>query len=154
MLRGYRRPGLEGAPEVEGKDRGTMTDALRVLLVDDDEDIRIIGEMALKEVGGMKTYLADSGERAIELACRERPDVILLDVMMPKLDGLATFRRLRDRAETAAIPVVFITAKVQRSEVQRYLELGAIGVIGKPFDPMGLPDELRGIVSRSKEQER
>ena len=124
--------------------------ALKVLLVDDDDDIRSIGELALVEVGGMTTVLASSGPLALEVAARELPDVVLLDVMMPGMDGLATFRRLREQPATAAIPVVFVTAKVQRHEVQRYLELGAIGVIGKPFDPMTLPDELRAIMARPR----
>jgi len=131
-----------------------MTEIHKVLLVDDDEDIRIIGEMALREVGGLEVELAGGGQEALEAAARGRPDVVLLDVMMPQMDGPTTFRCLRERPETRAIPVVFVTAKVQRHEVQRYLELGAIGVIHKPFDPMGLADEVRAIVARSKEEER
>ena len=123
---------------------------LKVLLVDDDDDIRSIGELALVRVGGMRTVLASSGAMALEVAAREQPHVVLLDVMMPGMDGLTTFRRLREQPATAAIPVVFVTAKVQRHEVQRYLDLGAIGVIGKPFDPMTLPDELRAIMARSR----
>jgi CheY-like chemotaxis protein len=123
---------------------------LKVLLVDDDDDIRSIGELALVEVGGMSVVLASSGAMALEVAERELPDVVLLDVMMPGMDGLTTFRRLREQPATATIPIVFVTAKVQRHEVQRYLELGAIGVIGKPFDPMTLPDELRAILARSR----
>ena len=126
--------------------------SLRVLLVDDDDDIRSIGELALVEVGGMHTVVASSGPMALEVAARDRPDVVLLDVMMPGMDGPTTLRRLREQPETAAIPVVFVTAKVQRHEVQRYLDLGAIGVIGKPFDPMTLPDELRAIVARFRER--
>ncbi|MCX4246665.1 response regulator [Paraliomyxa miuraensis] len=126
-----------------------MTRALKVLLVDDDEDIRAIGEMALTEVGGMQTVLASSGAAALGLAAREQPDVVLLDVMMPGLDGPTTFRRLRDDPSTAAIPVVFVTAKVQRSEVERYVEMGAAGVIGKPFDPMRLPDDVRAILDKT-----
>ncbi|MCA9705335.1 MAG: response regulator [Myxococcales bacterium] len=123
----------------------------KVLLVDDDEDIRVIGEMALTEVGGLRTLLASSGEQALAVAAAERPDVILLDVMMPGMDGPSTFRRLREDPATASIPVVFVTAKVQRHEVERYRALGAIGVIGKPFDPMALPGEVREIVARAVE---
>jgi CheY-like chemotaxis protein len=124
--------------------------SLKVLLVDDDDDIRSIGELALVEVGGMPTVLASSGAMALEVAAREQPDVVLLDVMMPGMDGPTTLRRLREQPSTAAIPVVFVTAKVQHHEVQRYLDLGAIGVIAKPFDPMKLPDELRAIVARAR----
>lgn len=127
-----------------------MTEIRKVLLVDDDEDIRVIGEMALQEVGGFGVVLAGSGADALELAASEQPDVIMLDVMMPQMDGLETFRRLAEQPTTAKIPVVFVTAKVQRHEVQRYLEMGAIGVICKPFDPMGLPGELRDIVERAQ----
>jgi CheY-like chemotaxis protein len=129
-----------------------MTRALKVLLVDDDEDLRVIGELALTEVGGMHTVLASSGPMALEVAAREQPDVVLLDVMMPGMDGPTTLRRLREQPSTAAIPVVFVTAKVQRQEVERWLELGAIGVIGKPFDPMRLPDELRALMARAQER--
>jgi two-component system, OmpR family, response regulator len=129
-----------------------VTGRWKVLLVDDDDDIRTIGELALVEVGGMEVVLASSGPQALELAAREQPHVVLLDVMMPGMDGLTTFRRLRDDPATAAIPVVFVTAKVQRHEVQRYLDLGGLGVIGKPFDPMSLPDELRAILARAPQR--
>lgn len=126
-----------------------MSELRKVLLVDDDKDIRVIGQMSLADVGGMETVLAGSGEEALAVAAAEQPDVIMLDVMMPGMDGPTTFRRLREEPATASIPVVFMTAKIQRHEVQRYLDLGAIGVIGKPFDPMGLPAELRDLVRRA-----
>lgn len=131
-----------------------MAQVRKVLLVDDDEDIRVIGEMALKDVGGLEVLMASSGIEALTTATRERPDVVMLDVMMPKMDGPTTFRRLRAQPETADIPVVFVTAKVQRHEIARYLSLGAIGVIHKPFDPMGLSDELQAIVARAGGQEQ
>ncbi|MCH9688930.1 MAG: response regulator [Deltaproteobacteria bacterium] len=131
-----------------------MTEIRKVLLVDDDEDIRTIGQMALHDVGGLDTFLAAGGEAALEVAAREQPDVILLDVMMPEMDGPTTFRRLREGEATAAIPVVFVTAKVQRHEVQRYLGMGVVGVICKPFDPMTLPDELRRIVTQSQQDQQ
>ena len=115
----------------------------KVMLVDDEVDIRTIGEMALESVGKWEVVAAGSGEEALELAARERPDVILLDVMMPRMDGPTTFARLREQADTAMTPVIFMTAKVQKQEVARYLDLGASGVIAKPFDPMTLPDEIR-----------
>lgn len=123
----------------------------KVLLVDDDEDIRVIGEMALREVGGLEVVMASGGEEALQLVGPERPDVILLDVMMPRMDGPTTFKRLQHDEATAEIPVVFVTAKVQRQEIQRYLDLGAIGVIGKPFDPMTLADELRRIAAGARQ---
>lgn len=130
-----------------------MANIRTVLLVDDDEDIRAIGKMALEEVGGFSVSVADSGTDAITIARAERPDVVMLDVMMPKMDGPTTFRALQEHPQTAAIPIVFVTAKVQRHEIQRYLGLGAIGVIHKPFDPMTLSDELQAIVARASRGE-
>ncbi|HSN97695.1 MAG TPA: response regulator [Candidatus Nanopelagicales bacterium] len=117
-----------------------------VLLVDDDADIRTIGSLALGDVGGWRTLLASSGQEAIELAVVERPDVVLLDVMMPEMDGPSVLVALQGRAETSAIPVIFMTAKAQKHELSRFRSLGATGVITKPFDPMQLAEEVRRIV--------
>jgi len=117
----------------------------KILMVDDEPDIRRVGQMSLELVGQFQVLLAASGEEGVELATREHPDVILLDVMMPRLDGPATLDRLLAQAETRAIPVIFMTAKVQKHEVERYLARGARGVIFKPFDPMTLPQEIRRI---------
>lgn len=117
-----------------------------VLLVDDEPDIRRIGELSLRGVGRLEVLLASSGAEAVELAARAQPDVILLDVMMPGMDGPSTLAALRARPETAQIPVVFVTAKVQRREVDHYRALGAAGVVAKPFDPMTLAADVRRIV--------
>jgi DNA-binding response OmpR family regulator len=123
--------------------------ALRtILLVDDEPDIRKIGAMSLQAVGKWTVLQASTAEQAIEIAARERPDLIILDVMMPGQDGPQTLAALRARADTASIPVVFMTAKMQRHEVEEYVRLGAIGVIGKPFDPMRLPAEIRALYAR------
>jgi CheY-like chemotaxis protein len=118
----------------------------KVLLVDDEDDIRTIGQLSLSRVGGWRTVLASSGAEAVRKAAEERPDVILLDVMMPGMDGPTTYGQLRAQEATAATPIIFMTAKVQKQEVARYLALGAAGVIGKPFDPMALPEEVRRLV--------
>jgi CheY-like chemotaxis protein len=118
----------------------------KVLLVDDEDDIRTIGQLSLARVGGWETVLAASGAEAVTKAAAEKPDLILLDVMMPGMDGPTTFGQLRAHPATAATPVIFMTAKVQKQEVARYLELGAVGVIAKPFDPMTLPGEIRRLV--------
>lgn len=118
-----------------------------VLLVDDDPDIRMVGELALSGVGGLDTRVAASGPDAIAAVIADPPDVILLDVMMPEVDGPETFARLRADARSAAIPVVFCTAKTQRHEVERLRNLGAAGVISKPFDPMSLAEQVRNIVA-------
>ncbi len=118
----------------------------KVLLVDDEDDIRTVGNLSLSRVGGWQTVLASSGAEAVKKAAAERPDLILLDVMMPGMDGPTTFTQLRAQEATATTPIIFMTAKIQKQEVARYLELGALGVIGKPFDPMTLPQEIRKLV--------
>lgn len=122
----------------------------RVLLVDDEQDIRTIGEMSLGAVGGWTVELAESGADAIERAQTAPPDVILLDVMMPRMDGPTTLAHLRECAALEHVPVIFLTAKVQPSDVERYLALGATGVIAKPFDPMTLADEVRRLVDAAQ----
>ncbi|MFZ5479454.1 MAG: response regulator [Myxococcota bacterium] len=122
---------------------------MKALIVDDDDDIRTIGRLSLGRVGGMQVIEAASGPEGLAVAARERPDVVLLDVMMPGMDGAAVYARLRELPETAATPVVFMTAKVQRHEVERLMGLGAVGVIAKPFDPMTLADEVRRLLTRS-----
>jgi two-component system, OmpR family, response regulator len=118
-----------------------------VLLVDDEPDIRRIGELTLTRVGGFTVHLAPSGADAVEAALKHAPDIILLDVMMPGMDGAATLAALRADARTKAIPVIFMTAKVQRHEVERYRALGAVGVVAKPFDPMTLSNRIRAIAA-------
>jgi CheY-like chemotaxis protein len=118
----------------------------KVLLVDDEDDIRTIGQLSLSRVGGWQTVLAASGAEAVTKAAAEQPDLILLDVMMPGMDGPTTLGRLRAQEATAKTPVIFMTAKIQKQEVARYLELGAVGVIGKPFDPMTLPAEIKKLL--------
>ncbi|MDP2307537.1 MAG: response regulator [Pseudomonadota bacterium] len=120
----------------------------KVLLVDDDTDIRTIGQICLSGVGGWETVLAANGEEALRLAASERPDVVLLDVMMPGMDGPSVLARLRADPLTAAIPVVFLTANMHRADLGHYLALGARGAIPKPFDPMRLPNEVRRILER------
>ncbi len=119
---------------------------MKVLLVDDEDDIRKIGRLSLEAVGRCETLVASSAGEALDLAKASRPDVILMDMMMPGMDGLAALAELQRTPELAAIPVVFMTAKVQASEVEHYLAVGAIGVIRKPFDPMTLPKELFRIM--------
>lgn len=120
--------------------------ARKVMLVDDDDDVRLIAQMALRDVGGWPTLALASARLAVELAGTEQPDVILLDVMMPDLDGPTALRQLRRDPATAKIPVIFMTAKARPSEADRLVALGAAGVITKPFDPMTLAAEVARIM--------
>src|SRR5580700_11093193 len=119
-----------------------MRDLQSILYVDDDPDICSVVQATLRLVPGLNVQTADSGERAIDLAYELRPDLVLMDVMMPGLDGPSTFARLRESALLAEIPVIFMTAKVLPAEIAQLLQLGAIGVIVKPFDPLKLYGEL------------
>jgi CheY-like chemotaxis protein len=120
--------------------------ALRVLHVDDEPDIREIVQISLNLDPGMETRSCASGPDALEAIKAWTPDIVLLDVMMPIMDGPATLALLRENVQTADIPVVFMTARVQTRERDRLLALGAVEVIAKPFDPMGLPAKLRSCV--------
>lgn len=119
---------------------------MKVLVIDDEEDVRFIARRALASVGKMTVIEATNGREGLALAEREQPDFILLDMMMPGMDGAATFRALRDNDATRAIPVVFLTAKAMVSEVERLRKLGAKGVLLKPFDPMALATDVRAIL--------
>ena len=120
---------------------------MRVLYVDDEPDIREIAQIALDLDPGLVVETVASGEEAIVKAAVWRPDLILLDVMMPDMDGPTTLACLRARDDTRSIPVVFITARTQTREVQRLRVLGARAVISKPFDPMLLAAQVRAIHS-------
>jgi CheY-like chemotaxis protein len=124
----------------------TVVNIRKIMIVDDEEDIREICAVSVREVGKLEVVVASSGQEALERGNAEKPDVILLDVMMPRMDGIETLRKLREQDATARLPVIFFTAKVQEQEIKRYLALGAAGVITKPFDPMKLPDEIRRLV--------
>lgn len=117
----------------------------RILYVEDEPDIRAVAQMALEAVGGFTVIACSSGSEALAAAPTAQADLLLLDVMMPGMDGPSTLKALRLLPATAATPVIFMTAKVQASEVALYRELGAIDVIHKPFDPMELSAQLGRI---------
>jgi len=121
----------------------------KILLVDDEPDIRTIGELSLSKVGMWNTLVAASGKEALTMGEAEQPDLILLDVMMPEMDGPTTLARLREIAGLRDVPVIFLTAKVQKNEVERYMGLGVLGVIRKPFDPMTLPTQIRELLAEA-----
>jgi two-component system OmpR family response regulator len=117
----------------------------RILLVDDDPDIQLVTGMALESVGGFTLRVCSSGREALEVAPGFAPDLFLLDVMMPEMDGPATLQALRAIPALAGVPAIFLTAKVQPNEVLQYRKQGGADVIAKPFDPMTLSDTVRRI---------
>jgi CheY-like chemotaxis protein len=119
-----------------------MTMAKTILIVDDESDIREVGQLALEVGSDWRVLAASSGAQGIEQARAERPDAILLDVMMPGMDGPTTLANLRDDPITRDIPVIFLTAKVRSSDREYLTSLGAIAVLAKPFNPMSLSDQV------------
>jgi CheY-like chemotaxis protein len=120
-----------------------------VLYVDDDPDICEVVKTTLRMMADLRVHTAASGEGAIDLALEVLPDLVLMDIMMPGLDGPSTLKLMRGNAALAHIPVIFMTAKQLPSEVAHFLQLGAIGVIGKPFDPLTLCDELFALWTKA-----
>ncbi len=126
-----------------------MTKALHsILMIEDEPDIQTVARLSLESIGGFEVEVCSSGQEAIDKAAGINPDLILLDVMMPGMDGPTTLIELKKMPALADTPVVFMTAKVQPQEIQQYKEYGAIDVIPKPFDPMSLPDILKSIWER------
>ena len=117
----------------------------RILYVEDEPDIQAVARMALEMVGGFEVKVCSSGEEAVREAEDFAPDMILLDVMMPGMDGPSTLEALRQKPSLVDTPVAFMTAKVQPSEVAHYKSLGAREVIAKPFDPMTLASQVQAI---------
>ncbi len=117
----------------------------RILHVDDENDIRQVARLVLETVGGFTVEGCASGREALEKGPQFGPQLILLDVMMPGLDGPATFEAMKEIDGLRDVPVVFVTAKAMPSELQRFLDIGAAGVIAKPFDPMAISGQLRQI---------
>jgi CheY-like chemotaxis protein len=122
-----------------------MAELKKILHVEDEPDIREIALLALETVGGFSVESCGSGDEALEKAPGFMPDLFLMDIMMPGMDGPATLVELRKMPEFADTPVIFMTAKAQAQEVVRFKELGAIDVITKPFDPITLSDQIRKI---------
>ena len=119
---------------------------MKVLIIDDDADIRSIVRLSLGRLGGMEVVEAAGGAEGLRQAQDEKPDAILLDMMMPAMDGPATLAALRAQPATATTPVIFLTAKAMRAEIDRLRDLGAAGVLIKPFDPRTLPGEVRALL--------
>lgn len=117
----------------------------RIMHVEDDESIRAVAEIALVDVAGFELLSCDGGHSALAQVEAFMPQLILLDVMMPQMDGLQTFSALKQLPSLADVPVVFMTAKIQQAEKQQYLDAGALAVIDKPFDPMLLGETLESL---------
>lgn len=118
----------------------------KVLMVDDDPHIRLITQMSLEGLTKWQVQLAGSGNEALRILDEERPDLVLLDMSMPGMDGTSVFTEMKKRLGTTIPQVIFMTAKVQSQEVEQYKTMGAAGVISKPFDPMMLPKQILEIL--------
>jgi CheY-like chemotaxis protein len=121
----------------------------RVLVVDDDDAIREVAQMALEIVGGFQVRTASSGLEAWTIVRDEAPDAVLLDVMMPGMDGPTLLSHLRGDRSTSAIPIIFLTAKIQTGDRRDWADLDIKGVIGKPFDPMRLAADVGRLLGWS-----
>lgn len=117
----------------------------RICYVEDDEDIQRIVRMSLERVGKMTVEIVGDPTAAIEAITSFRPDLVMLDWMMPAMDGPTLFQQMKLRAETKSLPVVFITAKAAQRDLDELMKMGAAGTISKPFSPKDLPDQLRAI---------
>ena len=121
----------------------------RILYVEDEPDIQAVAKLALEQVGRFTLEVCSSGQEALDKAEKFSPQLMLLDVMMPEMDGPTTLKKLRGIAGLEDIPVIFMTARVQPHELQEYMEMGAIDVVAKPFDPMMLSNQIREIWERA-----
>lgn len=117
----------------------------RILLVDDEASILAVARVGLKRMG-WSVFTASSGQEGIALAETEQPDAIVLDVMMPEMDGLATLKQLQDNPQVKDIPVIFLTAKTQKADRRRFYAFGIKGFITKPFDPTTLASQISGFL--------
>ncbi len=120
----------------------------RVLVAEDDPDIQTVIRMSLKLKGVKEITITENGEDCLAQVKTARPDVILLDVMMPRLDGYQTCERLKANPETQSIPVIFLTAKAQQFEIKKGMATGALGYLIKPFDPMTLHDQIVALLDQ------
>lgn len=118
----------------------------RILIIDDEDDIREVAAMSLETVAGWEVIVANSGAQGLARAASYKPEAILLDVMMPGMDGPTTFRELRSNPDTASIPVLFLTAKVQATDRRLFADLGVEAVLVKPFDPLTLSTQIAGAL--------
>ena len=126
----------------------------KVLIVEDEPEIQAILAMTLRHMGGFETVLANDGVEAIERALEERPDLIVLDAMMPRMNGYTACKRMKQDARLSCIPVVFLTAKTDPHEVDRAMRAGAAGCVAKPFDPLKLAGQIAQILDGDGDRDR
>lgn len=120
-----------------------------ILYVEDEPDIRNIAKLVLENVGGFQVTAVEGGQWALDTIDKVQPDLILLDAMMPGMDGKETFQAIRELPDFKETPIAFLTAKLMEKDVAEFMALGAIGVIAKPFDPMGLSEQVLDLWSKS-----
>ena len=136
---------------MEQSEQSEQTEQLeRVMCVEDDPDIRMILDFSLGRMGGLQLCLCESGAQALERVLEFKPQLILLDVMMPEMSGPETLARLRALPALRGVPMVFLTAKAQEAEIAKLRALGALDVIAKPFDPMTLADTVKRLWESSR----
>jgi CheY-like chemotaxis protein len=121
----------------------------KILIIDDEDDIREVAALSLESLAGWEIVTANSGAQGVARAAEQKPDAILLDVMMPGMDGPTTFRELQKNPATAGIPVLLLTAKVQATDQKKFADLGVRAVLFKPFDPMTLSNQIAGVLGWS-----
>lgn len=128
-----------------------MTELSKILYAEDEPDVQTVVELTVQAMSEYQIRICDNGKKLLECVDEYNPDLILLDVMMPEMDGPTTFKHLQLKESTKDIPVIFMTAKAQVQEVEIFKETGVLGVITKPFDPMNLCEEIREIWSKNNE---
>lgn len=128
-----------------------MTELKRILYAEDEIDVQTVVELTIQTMSDYQIKICNNGQELLEQVEEYKPDLILLDVMMPEMDGPTTFKNLQENEKTKEIPVIFMTAKAQVHEVENFRATGALGVITKPFDPMSLCDEILEIWNNRNE---
>lgn len=126
-----------------------MTELKKIIYAEDEPDLQTVVEMTVQAMSDFEMKICDNGKILLECVEEYSPDLIMLDVMMPELDGPSTFNKLKEMEKLKNVPVIFMTAKAQVHEVEHFKSLGAIGVITKPFDPMTLCEEIQNIWNAS-----
>ncbi|EKD54153.1 MAG: two-component response regulator [uncultured bacterium] len=124
------------------------TQLIKILCAEDEEDIRAIAQIALEDIGGFKVRFCKNGKEVLSEIEKFKPDLLLLDVMMPEMDGPSTLKALRKKVDFEKIPAIFMTAKIQPSEIAEYRAMGVLDVITKPFDPMKLSESIAFVWDR------